>query len=241
MSSLSRFHHLEKLELGNSPSTQYTASLVESVVPILEIIGTQLTHLSLENFKFFDVTNVGRLCPKLINLKLSNILSYCRAENQKKKFFRNLEELYVFNTQWGNITEGMLRQLLTSTKLRIVNLQFVNALTDKLFQDILIFNHFPQLEFVMLEQCHRFSPELLHILLTLPDLITLHVWGCATISEAVKEELELVIAQQNLDVNLQWQDLPQENHADFLDEDNDDELHNLLLPLLGVNVLPNVD
>ena len=109
LNNLSHFQHLQKLELGNSMSTQYTASLVESVVPVLEIIGTQLTHLSLENFKFFDVTNVGKLCPKLVSLKLSNILSYCRAENQKQKVFRKLEELYIFNTRWGNITEGMLR------------------------------------------------------------------------------------------------------------------------------------
>ena len=34
--------------------------------------------------------------------------------------FRNLEELFIFNTIWGNITEGMLRQLLSSTKLRYV-------------------------------------------------------------------------------------------------------------------------
>ena len=143
---------------------------------------------SLENFKFFDVTHVGRLCPKLVSLKLSNILSYCRyraenqqdqdynhrlkilkkieinliwnrrAENQREKVFRNLEELYIFNTRWwgwcwwcwwwwwwwwwrwwrwqrwGSITEGMLRQLLSSTRLRIVNLQLVNSLTDELFK-----------------------------------------------------------------------------------------------------------
>ena len=103
LNNLSHFKHLQKLELGNSMSTQYTASLVESVVPVLEIIGTQLTHLSLENFKFFDVTNVGKLCPKLVSLKLSNILSYCRAEHQEQKVFRKLEELYIFNTRWGNI------------------------------------------------------------------------------------------------------------------------------------------
>ena len=75
--------HLSKLELGNSFSTQYTVSLVETVLPLLNMIGAQLSHLSLENFKFFDVTTIGRLCPKLVSLKLSNILSYCRAENQK--------------------------------------------------------------------------------------------------------------------------------------------------------------
>ena len=42
------------------------------------LVLTYTLH-SLENLKFFDVTHVGRLCPKLISLKLSNILSYCRC------------------------------------------------------------------------------------------------------------------------------------------------------------------
>ena len=36
--------------------------------------------------------------------------------------------------RWGSITEGMLRQLLSSSRLRIVNLQLVNSLTDELFK-----------------------------------------------------------------------------------------------------------
>jgi len=219
---------------------------VESVVPVLEIIGTQLTHLSLQNFKFFDVTSVGKLCPKLVNLKLSNILSYCRAENQRQKVFKNLEELYIFNTRWGNITEGMLRQLLNSTKLRIINLQFVNSLSDKLFQDILTFNHFPDLKFVTFEQCHRFGPDLLYSLLTVPDCLTsLHCWSCGNINPGVRRELEMFIEERNLDVNFQWQDIPEENIAnlDILNDDDDDndDLQNLLLPLVGVNILQNVD
>merc|ERR1719228_2817530 len=238
LSNLCHFQHLEKLELGNSLSTQYTASLVESVLPVLEIIGTQLTHISLENFKFFDVTTVGKLCPKLVSLKLSNILSYCRAENQREKYFKNLEELYIFNTRWGNITEGMLRQLLNSTKLKIINLQFVNSLTDKLFQDILMFNHFPDLEFVTFEQCHRFSVDLLLSLLSVPpSLASLHCWSCGNITKDTKIELETFIEERNFDVNFQWQDIPEENMAnlDILNEDDNDELQNLLLPLVGIN------
>jgi len=245
LNNLSHLQHLQKLELGNSVSTQYTASLVETVVPVLEIIGTQLTHLSLENFKFFDVTHVGQLCPKLVCLKLSNILSYCRAENQRHKVFRHLEELYIFNTRWGNITEGMLRQLFNSNKLKIINLQFVNSLTDKLFQEILTHNNFPDLEFVTLEQCHRMTASLLLSLLSIPPSLTsLHCWSCGNINQEVKTHIENIIEEQHLDINFQWQDIPEDNidNLDILNEDDDnDEIQNLLLPLLGVNILPNAD
>lgn len=203
--SLAHFRHLEKLELGNSLFTQYTASFLESVVPLLELVGNQLTHLSLENFKFFDVAHVGRLCPKLVSLKLSNILSYCRVENQKQKVFQNLEELYIFNTRWGSITEGMLRQLLSSTRLRVINLQLVNSLTDDLFQAIVASNHFPALEFLSLEQCHRFSVSLLEGLLCLGGpLSSLHVWGCASIGPISKERIVGILENRRLDINFQW-------------------------------------
>merc|ERR1719221_685103 len=143
LSPVTQSAHLSKLELGNSVTTQYTVSLVETVLPVLNIIGAQLSHLSLENFKFFDVTTIGRLCPKLVSLKLSNILSYCRAENQKISAFTNLEELCIFNTRLGNITEGMLRQLLSSSKLKSINFQFVSSLSNSLFTEILSYNSFP--------------------------------------------------------------------------------------------------
>ena len=52
-----------------------------------------------------------------------------------------------------------------------------------------------------------------------------------------RSELDLIL-------NLLRQDVPGENigNLDILNEDNDnDELQNLLLPLLRVNILPNVD
>jgi len=240
--SLGQFAHLEKLELGNSMFTQYTASFIESVLPLLKMVGSQLTHLSLENLKFFDVTHVGRLCPKLISLKLSNILSYCRAENQREKVFCNLEELYIFNTRWGSITEGMLRQLLSSTRLRIINLQLVNSLTDELFKDILDRNPLPSLEFLTLEQCHGLSVSLLEQLLSQSGpLASLHVWGCANIGPISKERLVGLIFNKRLNVNFQWQDVPEENLGDWniLEDDDNDALEGLLLPLVNVNVLPD--
>jgi len=241
--SLGQFRNLEKLELGNSLFTQYTASFLESVVPLLDVVGSQLTHLSLENFKFFDVAHVGRMCPKLVSLKLSNILSYCRAENQRMKVFQNLEELYIFNTRWGSITEGMLRLLMSSTKLRIINLQLVSALTDSLFQDILTSNPFPALTFLTLEQCHRFTVSLLECLVSLPGPLTaLHVWGCASIGPVSKERIVGILQTRRLDVNFQWQDIPEEIPADWdiLNEDDDnDPIQNLLLPLVGVNIFPD--
>ena len=40
---------------------------------------------------------------------------------------------------------------------RSINFQFVSSLSDKLFNEILSYNSFPSLEFVTLDQCHRFS------------------------------------------------------------------------------------
>ena len=41
-----------------------------------------------------------------------------QTNNTNLSAFTNLEELCIFNTRLGNITEGMLRQLLGSSKLK---------------------------------------------------------------------------------------------------------------------------
>ena len=47
LAPVSRLCHLSKLELGNSPSTQYTASLTESVLPVLNIIVNETLFVAL--------------------------------------------------------------------------------------------------------------------------------------------------------------------------------------------------
>jgi len=137
----------------------------------------------------------------------------------------------------------MLRQLLSSTRLRIINLQLVNSLTDEVFQDIFSRNPLPSLEFLTLEQCHRVSVSLLEQLLSQVGnaLQSLHVWGCANIGPISKERLVGLIFNKRLDVNFQWQDVPEENFGDWniLEEDDNDALQGLLLPLVNVNVLPD--
>jgi len=136
----------------------------------------------------------------------------------------------------------MLRQLLNSTRLRIVNLQLVNSLTDELFKDILGRNPLPSLEFLTLEQCHRLSVDLLEQLLSQASpLASLHIWGCANIGPISKERLVGLIFNKRLDVNFQWQDVPEENFGDWniLEDDDNDALQGLLLPLVNVNVLPD--
>ena len=42
-----------------------------------------------------------------------------------------------------------------------------------------------------------------------------------------------------LDINFQWTGVQVDDDNDFLNEE--DDLQNLLLPLVGVNILPNVE
>jgi len=56
-----------------------------------------------------------------------------------------------------------------------------------------------------------------------------------------KERLVGLIFNKRLNVNFQWQDVPEENLGDWniLEDDDNDALEGLLLPLVNVNVLPD--
>lgn len=93
-----------------------------------------------------------------------------------------------------------------------------------------------------LDQCHRFGPDLLFKLLQLPNnLDTLHIWSCGNITQATRDNIQQYLDTNFMDVNFQWSGVPveEDDENDFLNEE--DDLQNLLLPLVGVNILPNVE
>ena len=80
-------------------------------------------------------------------------------------------------------------------------------------------------------------PSLLLLLRLPPRLSALHCWGCRQVSSAARDQLRAVIGQNNFDVNFQWS---QESDELFQDEEEND-MRNLLLPLVGINILQDVE
>ena len=73
------------------------------------------------------------------------------------------------------------------------------------------------------------------------NLNTLHIWSCGNITQSTRDQVQEYLDRHFLDVNFQWSGVPEEDDEDndFLNEE--DDLQNLLLPLVGVNILPNVE
>ena len=89
---------------------------------------------------------------------------------------------------------------------------------------------------------NRFGPELLFKLVSLNNnLSTLHIWSCGNITQSIRDQVQEYLDRHFLDVSFQWSGVPEEDDEDndFLNEE--DDLQNLLLPLVGVNILPNVE
>ena len=86
----------------------------------------------------------------------------------------------------------------------------------------------------------RFGPDLLFSLLNLAGpLSSLHCWSCGNITASTRDEVTRHIINNFLDINFQWTGVQVEEDNDFLNQE--DDLQNLLLPLVGVNVLQNVE
>ena len=91
-----------------------------------------------------------------------------------------------------------------------------------------------------LDQCHRFGSDLLFSLLSLQSpLASLYCWSCGNITASTRDQVTSHIVNNFLDINFQWTGVQLEEEIDFLNEE--DDLQNLLLPLVGVNVLQNVE
>ena len=98
----------KSITIALKPHSDLQVYFHEHVVPLLDQLGNKLTQLSLEKyftffwlvmrpidqqidfialnifrFKFVDVEAIGESCPKLQNLRLSRILSFCNTHSPR--------------------------------------------------------------------------------------------------------------------------------------------------------------
>lgn len=242
LSVLPALKYLTRLELGNSSFTQYTLYFHETVVPLLEELGHQLTHLSLEKFKFVDISLIGESCPKIQSFKLSRILSFYNVESHKKHLFQKLDCLHVLNTRGSRVTAATLRQLMAnSQRLRTIHLQFIAAFNDKFCDDLLKENPMLQIHTVIFEQCHGLTLESLMMFLSQPSsLEVLSCWSCANIGALEREAVLELVKKENLVMQFQLYSSRMIPYPEDLEEL---ELMGLqdrqeLVELIGIHVLP---
>jgi hypothetical protein len=164
ITSLNRLAQLSQLELGWASLTEAASYLM----PLLAAIGGRLTHLSLENLEDCDILRLGRLCPRLISLKLSAFLTVvskepATSEERCSLAFPHLEEVHLFNSREAFVSSRVIRELLGH--LRVAYFQNLTLSWDELLVQSAL-NH---LESVSFENCTELSLACLIQLLRLKN------------------------------------------------------------------------
>ncbi len=181
VSRLGGLAHLTKLELGWSCLVEATAVLH----PLLAVIGGRLTHLCLENMDNCDIVALGRLCPRLVHLKLSAFLTSTVSPPDStgsctEAVFSLLEELYIFNSCESAIPRRVVRALLLPPGGGHLRTAYFQNL-EVSWEDLLVVAAVGRLEAVSFESCPKLSvANLIQLLSVDTPLGTVHrVSHCA--------------------------------------------------------------
>ena len=158
--NLARLNRLCDLSLTNGPSA-YAMDFYNSVVPVLEAIGHQIHNLILTRFTCIDIHSknnqfhirdfllfrcfshyfivlvIGKCCPALKNLALSEICHFAPVDSIQSELYTQLEALELWSLIGVQLPSIVIKQLTTPCRL-VQNLLFRNcdALTDQLLSEL---------------------------------------------------------------------------------------------------------
>ncbi|XP_046984838.1 EIN3-binding F-box protein 1-like isoform X1 [Schistocerca americana] len=198
------FENLCALSLTNCDGL--TLDFEAGVLPLLCVIGGNLQNLILSNFTFIDILAIGRACPQLLNLALSNVAEYEDIGTPSPECFNQLQALELWSDPQADLGPNLFRQLLLfSPSLRNILFKGCENLTDKLLNEILQINPMKNISHVTLDHCHGLTNQSLHYLLDLDnELAVIRIWCCQGINKHHNNELMRRICDENMDVYLEW-------------------------------------
>lgn len=89
------------------------------------------------SYQISTVAAIGRACPLLRNLALSNVAEYASIFSPSSECFNNLQALELWSDPQASLEDHLFNQLLKfSPELRNLLFKGCNALTDKLLSSI---------------------------------------------------------------------------------------------------------
>ncbi|XP_046442838.1 uncharacterized protein LOC124193184 [Daphnia pulex] len=203
--NLTRLNQLCDLSLTNGPSA-YPLDFYNSVVPVLEAIGHQLNNLILNRFAIVDVHVVGKCCPRLKNLALSEIRHFAPVDSIQPELYTQLEALELWSLVGVQLPSLVIKQLTTPCRL-VQNLLFRNcdALTDQLLNELWMVNPMTSLSHATFDGCRNVSLTLLvELLCRDSDLNLLRLWNCPQLDQDDYALMLATVKSTNMDVHVDW-------------------------------------
>nr|CAD7410430.1 unnamed protein product [Timema cristinae] len=132
---LMAMENLTSISITNSEGL--TIDFYDGILPLLCACGHHLQNLILANFTAVDITGLGKACPELKNLALSNVAQYESVSHPSPELFTKLQALELWSDPHADISLNMVKQLLSfSENIRNILLKGCEVISDKLLLDI---------------------------------------------------------------------------------------------------------
>ena len=189
----------------------------EDCVPLLQVRGSQLTCLYLNEFFAVDLDLLGSLCPNLKRLSIvyhndpgtftvGSHPELVQAGPPNDQIFSQLEELKLFCFPGCDLVPAQLTSLLVRcVALKFLTLNSIHALTDDVLEDVLKVNPLRHLTLLHLDNCDSISGEALHALMVMDnELKELLLMECREVSRAHYNDLQDIARQKNYLINIYW-------------------------------------
>ncbi|XP_023326286.1 uncharacterized protein LOC111699786 isoform X2 [Eurytemora carolleeae] len=227
-------HHCPHLQALSIENSILSFELIEGVSMLKSLNKLELSARNQTNFSTLlgIFLSQGSVCCNLEVLTFSRCSFLHNQTSTIRTRLLHLEKIFIFNSPDSYFQPSYLKYILSSPNISVLYLQNLDCLTDELIKEEIERRNLIKLSSLSIECCHRISLSAILDLLSAENrLESLHVWSCVKVSELQQRIVHREIKNKNLDLNFQWQGVPSQ-----LDYENQGDLRDLLLPLLGVNV-----
>ena len=190
---------------------------LDDCVPLLQVRGSQLTCLYLNEFYMIDLDLLGSLCPNLQRLGIVYVKDpgtfitgllpeLVQAGPPHDQIFSQLEKLNLLCFRGCDLTSAQLTSLLVRyVALKDLSLNSIQSFTDDVLGDVLKVNPLRHLTRLSLSCCESISGEALCTLMFMDNALTdLELIGCWEVTHAHYNHLQEIARQNNYLINIVW-------------------------------------
>lgn len=206
--------NLRELTIGNDGSE--ILNFRDDIVPVLKIIGHQLSVFESFDVSGVDIISVGQLCNSLRSLTIvlhdnsvgiPDESDLALTANDKVKLFSSLVNFGItYPYEYTAYQKSAVTCLLKLAKcLKTFVCRYMECLTDEILLEVYQVNPLVNLEKVQLEHCNNVHPTSVWPLLEGTNFLKcLHILECWNIKRSDFDSFLKFITQNNFNFELKW-------------------------------------
>jgi hypothetical protein len=210
---LTSLKNLQILKLLNHRRNSYGEEITfdKGLVPVLKVIGSSLKVLYLSYFQFVDIWTIVKFCPNLMSLTFDNqcqslsVLSekeIIELRNEKGRVY--FKDLKVLRCGY-NLSNDILFDLLSIPLLESVDIDFCDALTDNLLQNVMANGFLKNLKLLRLQSCHLVTKQGLDELAIKDNILKkIRIYFCEKLTGDNVFEWHKIACDQNWELNIDF-------------------------------------